>query len=161
MKIRISLITKLTFATSLILIVFMGLLDNINLKNFRKVMIDYAVSNAEEVANIINQSAYDAMLKNDKTSLYHMIGRIAKSENIEHIRLINQKGNVVFSNISGEIGSVIGKHADECIMCHNSASPGISTSSMNRSRTIISRSSWLYKGNLQSTGLFCCILPFS
>lgn len=29
---RISLIAKLTFATSLILLVFMGLLDNINLK---------------------------------------------------------------------------------------------------------------------------------
>ena len=140
MKIRISLIAKLTFVTSLILLVFMGLLDNINLKNFRKVMIDYAVSNAEQVADIINQSAYDAMMKNDKTSLYHMIGRITESENIEHIRLIDKKGTVVFSNIAGEIGSVIGKHADECIMCHNSASPDISTSSMNRSRIITTRS---------------------
>jgi len=140
MKIRISLIAKLTFATSLILLVFMGVLDNINLKNFRKVMIDYAVSNAEEVSDIINQSTYDAMMKNDKTGLYHMISRITKSENIEHIRLIDPKGKVVFSNISGEIGSVIGKHADECIMCHNPASPGVSTSSMTRSRIIITRS---------------------
>lgn len=139
MKIRVSLIAKLTFATSLILLVFMGLLDNINLKTVRKLMIDYAVSNAEEVADIINQSAYDAMLKNDKASLYHMIGRIAKSDHIEHIRLIDKKGNVVFSNIKGEIGSVIGKHADECIMCHYSANPGISTSLVSRSRIIITR----------------------
>lgn len=140
MKIRISLIAKLTFATSLILLVFMGLLDNINLKNFRKVMIDYAVSNAEEAADIINQSAYDAMLKNDKTGLYHMIGRIAESKNIEHIRLIDPNGRVVFSNISGETGSVIGKHADECIMCHSSASAGAAASLMNRSRIIFTRS---------------------
>jgi two-component system NtrC family sensor kinase len=140
MKIRISLIAKLTCATSLILLVFMGLLDNINLKNFRKVMIDYAVSNAEEVAEVINQSAYDAMMTNDKTSLYHMIGRIAQSENIDHIRLIDKKGRVVFSNLTGEIGSVIGKHADECIMCHNSANPDTSVSSTNRSRIIITRS---------------------
>lgn len=154
MKMRISLIAKFTFATSLILLVFMGLLDNINLKTVRKLMIDYATSNAEEVADVINQSAYDSMLKNDKTSLYHMIGRIAKSDHIEHIRLIDKKGKVVFSNISGEIGSVIGKHADECIMCHNSESPGvdsenptigsesqgISTSTMNRSRIITTRS---------------------
>src|ERR1035437_3851318 len=139
MKIRISLIAKLTFATSLILLVFMGLLDNINLKTVRKLMIDYAVSNAEEVADIINQSAYDAMMKNDKASLYNMIGRIAKSDNIEHIRLIDKKGNVVFSNIKGEIGSVIGKHADECIMCHFSANPGISASSKSRSRILITR----------------------
>ena len=140
MKIRISLIVKLTFATSLILLVFMGLLDNINLKNFRKVMIDYAVSNADEVADIINQSTYDAMMKNDKTSLNNMIVRIAENDNFEHIRLIDPQGKVVFSNITGEIGSVIGKHADECIMCHNSASPGESTSSINRSRIIITRS---------------------
>lgn len=140
MNIRISLIAKLTFATSLILLVFMGVLDNINLKNFRKVMIDYAVSNAEEVADIISQSAYDAMMKNDKTALYHMIGRIAESKNIEHVRLIDQKGKVVFSNITGEVGSVIGKHADECIMCHSSASSGVSPSSLNRSRIITTRS---------------------
>ena len=139
MKIRISLIAKLTFATSLILIVFMGLLDMINHKNFRKIMIEYAVSNAEEVADIINQSAYDAMLKNDKTGLYLLIGRIAESKNIEHIRLIDKKGTVVYSNITEEIGSVIGKHADECNMCHNSARPGIAPSSMNRSRIVMTR----------------------
>jgi two-component system NtrC family sensor kinase len=118
----------------------MGVLDNINLKNFRKVMIDYAVSNAEEVADIINQSTYDAMMKNDKTSLHHMIRRINESENIEHIRLIDPKGKVVFSNITGETGSVIGKHADECIMCHNAASPEVSKSSKSRSRIVITRS---------------------
>ena len=140
MKLRISLIAKLTFATSLILLVFMGVLDNINLKNFRKVMIGYAASNAEDVAGIINQSAYDAMMKNDKTGLYQMIGRIAKSENIEHIRLIDPKGTVVFSNISGETGSVIGKHADECSMCHIHARPGVAASSKDRSRIIQTRS---------------------
>jgi len=140
MNMRISLIAKFTFATSLILLVFMGLLDNINLKNFRKVMIDYAVSNAEQVADVISQSTYDAMLKNDKTGLYHMIGRNAKSEHIEHIRLIDPKGKVIFSNISAEIGSVIGKHADECIMCHSSESPDVSTTSKSRSRIIITRS---------------------
>jgi len=139
MKMRISLIAKLTFATSLILLVFMGLLDNINYKTVRKLMIDYAASNAKDVAEIINQSAYDAMLKNDKTSLYHMIRRIAESEDIEHIRLIDQKGKVVFSNIEREIGSVIGKYADECTMCHNPASSGISISSMNSSRIITNK----------------------
>lgn len=132
MKMRITLIAKFTLATSLILLVFMWLLDNINNKNFRKVMIDYATSNAEEVANIINQSAYDAMMKNDKNSLYNIIGKIAESEDIAHIRLIDQKGQVVFSNVKAEIGSVIGKHADECIMCHNSGGSDVPRSDSSR-----------------------------
>ena len=140
MKIRISLIAKFTFVTSLILLVFMGLLDNINLKNFRKVMIEYAVSNAEEVSDIISHSIYDAMMKNDKISLYHMIAKISESNNFEHIRLIDKKGRVVFSNISGETGSVVAKHADECIMCHTSASAGTLVKPINRSRVITTKS---------------------
>jgi two-component system NtrC family sensor kinase len=118
----------------------MGVLDSINLRNFRKVMIEYAVSNAEQIAEIISQSTYDTMLKNDKSSLNHMIGKIAESKNIEHVRLINPRGKVIFSNITEEIGSVIGKHADECVMCHNAANPGESAATMNRSRIITTRS---------------------
>ncbi len=137
MKIRISLIAKLTFATSLILLVFMGLLDNINLKTVRKLMIDYAASNAEEVADVITQSAYDAMMKNDKTAIHHMIGRIAKSVNIDHIRLIDKKGKVVFSSLDEEIGSFIGKHTEECVICHYYASTDETTSASNNSRIIV------------------------
>jgi two-component system NtrC family sensor kinase len=136
MKIRISLISKLTFTTSLILLVFMGLLDNINLKTVRKLMIEYAALNAEEVADVITQSAYDAMMKNDKTAINHMIGRIAKNDNIDHIRLIDKKGTVVFSSVAEEIGSVIGKHADECVMCHLTSSPGVTGSTQQHSRII-------------------------
>ena len=137
MKIRISLIAKFTFATSLILLVFMGLLDNINLKTVRKLMIEYAALNAEEVADIINQSAYDAMMKNDKTAINHMIGRISKSVNIDHIRLIDKKGKVIFSSNDKEIGSVIDMHADECITCHSAASNDATTATANNSRIIV------------------------
>ncbi|NVN92840.1 MAG: HAMP domain-containing protein [Desulfuromonadales bacterium] len=115
-RFRPSLITKLTLAISLILIGFMGILDYINLRNFRNVMIEYATTNADQVAEIIKQSTYDAMLKNDKDSLYRMVGRIAQSNSIERIRLIDRDGNVAFSNIKEERGSVINKTAEANVM---------------------------------------------
>jgi two-component system NtrC family sensor kinase len=63
MPLRLSLIVKLTLATSFILIVFMCLLNYVNIKNFRKVMMEYSATDADQVAEIINQSAYDAMMK--------------------------------------------------------------------------------------------------
>ena len=140
MKPRLSLIAKFTFSTSLILLVFMGLLDSINLNNFRKVIVSFAVSNAEQVAEIITQSTYDAMMKNDKDSLYQMIGRISKSENIEHIRLMDQKGIVVFSSHKEEVGSVIGKHSSSCSMCHTLENAEIFVSSEKCSRIFMSKS---------------------
>src|SRR5208283_4711241 len=100
---RLSLIVKLTLATSFILILFMCLLNYINIMNFRKIMIEYSATDADQVAEIINQSAYDAMMKNDKASLYQMVQRIAQSSSIEHIRLIDREGKIVQSNDKEEI----------------------------------------------------------
>jgi two-component system NtrC family sensor kinase len=134
MQFRPSLITKLTLVTSLILAGFMGMLDYINLRNFRNVMVEYAITNADQVAEIINQSTYDAMLSNDKASLYKMISRIALSNSIEHIRLIDRDGKVAFSNIAKEVGTRIDKAAEPGVMEHVSGSPAAQSRSGNRSR---------------------------
>jgi len=134
MQFRPSLITKLTLVTSLILAGFMGLLDYINLRNFRNVMIEYAATNADQVAEIINQSTYDAMLNNDKAGLYKVIGRIALSNSIEHIRLIDRDGKVAFSNIREEVGTTINRAADPGVMEHISDSPAAEKQTGNRSR---------------------------
>lgn len=129
-----SLIAKLTFATSLILIVFMALLDYINVNTFKRVMLEYSASNADQLAEIINQSAFDAMLKNDKESLYKMIGRISQNNSIAHVRLIDREGKVAYSSVTSEIGSVIDKSAEACAMCHKYDNPKISAPTMHRSR---------------------------
>ena len=118
MHLRLSLIFKLTLATSLILVGFMSILDYINLKNFRRATIEYAASNADQLTEIINQSAYDAMMRNNKDDLYQMIDRIAQSKSIEHISLINRSGTIVYSSHKGEIGTVIDKKNAACIFCH-------------------------------------------
>lgn len=134
MRFRLSLIVKITIATSLILIGFMWTLDSINLQYFRNIMIEYAVANAEQIAEVINQSTYDAMMKNDKNQLYAMINHIAESKSIEHIRLIDPEGKVVYSSTRQEIGIIMTKNAEACMMCHKSGNPRLYASSMHRSR---------------------------
>jgi two-component system, NtrC family, sensor kinase len=134
MQFRPALITKLTLVISLILAGFMGLLDYINLRNFHNVMVEYAVSNAEQVAEIINQSTYDAMLNNDKAGLYKVISRIALSNSIEHIRLIDRGGKVAFSNIAEEVGTTINKAAEPGVMEHVLGNPATETRNGNRNR---------------------------
>jgi two-component system, NtrC family, sensor kinase len=134
MHLRLSLIVKLTLATSMILVGFMSILDYINLKNFRKATVEYAVSNADQLTEIINQSAYDAMMKNDKAELYQMIDRIAQSRSIEHISLIDRSGTIVYSSHKGEIGTVIDKKNAACIYCHQSNNTRLYSSTNNSSR---------------------------
>ncbi|MSN24704.1 MAG: HAMP domain-containing protein [Geobacter sp.] len=140
MKLGLSLITKLTIVTSLILLGFMLVLDYINVKNFRSAMLSYAISNADQVAEVINQSAYDAMLKNDKNSMYEMIKRIGQDPSFEHIRLIGREGQVAFSNTKDEIGMVLDKNAEACTMCHGkNDNPKLHVSQTQRSRIFTNR----------------------
>ncbi|MGD0586159.1 MAG: ATP-binding protein [Oryzomonas sp.] len=134
MHLRLSLIVKLTLATSLILVVFMGILDYINIKNFRRTTVEYAISNADQLTEIINQSAYDAMMKNNKADLYQMIDRIAQSRSIEHISLIDRSGTVVYSSHKGEIGTVIDKKNAACIFCHQPNNTRLYSPTNNSSR---------------------------
>jgi len=134
MHLRLSLIVKLTLATSLILICFMSLLDYINLKNFKRATIEYAASNADQLTEIINQSAYDAMMKNDKASLYQMIDRIAQSRSIEHISLIDRGGTIVYSSHKGEIGTIIDQKDEACIFCHQPNNTRLYSPTNNSSR---------------------------
>lgn len=134
MRLRLSLIVKLTLATSLILIGFMSLLDYINLKNFKRATIEYAASNADQLTEIINQSTYDAMMKNDKASLYQMIDRIAQSRSIEHISLIDRSGTVVYSSHQGEVGTVIDQKNEACIFCHQPNNTRLYSPNNNSSR---------------------------
>ena len=134
MQFRMSLITKLTLATSVILVGFMWTLDSFNLKYFRNIMTEYAISNAEQIAEVINQSAYDAMMKNDKEQLYKVINQIGDSKSIEHIRLIDREGKVVISSTKQEIGMIITMTSEACVMCHKSGNPRLYASSMHRSR---------------------------
>lgn len=135
MKQGFSLITKITLITSLILIGFMALLDQINSRHSRNAMINYAVSNADQIAEIINHSTYNAMMKNDKENLNEMIKQIGLSKAITHIRLIDKSGKVFYSSTLNEVGRILDKNAEACTMCHKSDdNPKQYASSMNRSR---------------------------
>jgi two-component system NtrC family sensor kinase len=130
-----SLITKITLITSLILIGFMVLLDQINNRHSRNAMLHFAVSNADQVAEIINHSTYNAMMRNDKENLNEMIKQIGLSNTIKHIRLVDKSGKVFYSSTKTEVGRVLDKKAEACSMCHESDnSPRQQASSMNRSR---------------------------
>ena len=134
MKFRPTLITKLSLVTSLILLGFMGMLDYTNTRYFHDATIEYAASNADQLAETITKSAYASMLKNDKGSIFEMIRRIGESEGITHIRLMDRTGKIMYSSRTDDLGKIIDKNAEACNMCHASEDPRLQASSMHRSR---------------------------
>lgn len=137
---RISLISKLTIITSLILFVFMVFFAYINIANLENMLLEAAISDADKLSETIIKSAHYEMLEDNRKRVYEMIQEVGTLRGIDHIRMINKGGLINFSTQKDEIGRRIDKNEAGCNMCHTEkGEPKVQASSMNRSRIFFSR----------------------
>ena len=78
---------------------------------------------AERISDIIQYSAWQAMLHNDRGMLYSMIRDIGREPGIRRVRIINEEGLVQHSTDAAEIGTLVDKRAEACYACHSQSQP--------------------------------------
>ncbi len=136
---RISLITKLTISTSLILLVFVTLFAYINIATLKTLLLEAAISDADKLSETIIKSTHYQMLEDDRKRVYEMMQEVGTLQGVEHIRMINKSGFITFSTEKEEIGKFLDKKAEGCNMCHAAEEPKVHVSTMNRSRVFFDR----------------------
>lgn len=131
---RINLISKLTIATSLILLIFMLLFAYVNIITLKDILLEAAISDADKLSETIIKTTHYEMLEDKRTRAYEMIREVGTLEGVEHIRMINKNGQITFSTEKGEIGRLLDKKETGCNMCHTSGKTKVHASTMKRSR---------------------------
>ena len=131
---RISLISKLTIGTSIILLVFMVFFAYINIETLKTMLLEAAISDADKLSETIIKSTHYEMLEDNRKRAYEMIQEVGTLQGVNYIRMINKSGNITFSTEKDEIGRYLDKTEAGCNMCHASGEPKVQASTMNRSR---------------------------
>lgn len=108
---RLSLITKLTLLTSIILVAFMALFAYINLKELRQLFLEATASATDKLSETIIKTTHYQMMINDLPRVFDMIREVGTLEGIRQIRLISNGGHVIFSTDQKEIGLQLDKNA--------------------------------------------------
>lgn len=88
-------------------------------------MINDTIQHETDLADTIIKSTRYAMLKDDRITLGNIINSIGKREVVEHVRIFNKKGLIMFSSRPEEIRHLVDKKAAGCIVCH--AGPVVAT----------------------------------
>ena len=101
---RISLISKLTIGTSLILLVFMVFFAYINIATVKTMLLEAAIADADKLSETIIKSTHYEMLDDNRSRAYEMIQEVGTLQGVQHIRMINKSGTITFSTEKGEIG---------------------------------------------------------
>ncbi|GAB4250893.1 HAMP domain-containing protein [Deferrisoma sp.] len=97
------------------------------------------VLHATETAQLIVRSAKDAMLKDDRESLQKIVANVGEEQTVEHLKIFNKKGVIVFSNRTSEVGGIVDKSSDGCAMCHASDVPLERVGLMEQAREYVNR----------------------
>jgi two-component system NtrC family sensor kinase len=89
----------------------------------RRVLEQQVMADASRASDIIRQSLFTSMLRNERERTYTMIRLMGSEPGVEAIRIYNKQGEVMFSSDGQEIGRVIDEQAEACYACHASAQP--------------------------------------
>jgi sensor histidine kinase regulating citrate/malate metabolism len=105
------------------------------LHSFNKTdLISDTIRHEAGLADTIVKSTRYAMLKTDREMLQQSIHDIAGQEGVEHVRIFNKKGIVMFSSDPDEINQAVDKKTAGCNVCHNSPEPVTRLGTMEQAR---------------------------
>ncbi|NOX54008.1 MAG: HAMP domain-containing protein [Planctomycetes bacterium] len=75
------------------------------------------------LANTIRRSTRHAMLHSRREDVHKMIEDVGKQEGIEHVRIFNKEGVIIYSSEQSEINRVVDRKAEACYQCHDAEEP--------------------------------------
>lgn len=92
------------------------------------------IQHAADLADTVIRSTRYAMLKDDRDTLSNIISSIGEQKQVEHVRIFNKKGLIMFSGDQREHNRFIDKSAAGCNECHAGAEPKRSLGTMDKAR---------------------------
>jgi HAMP domain-containing protein len=97
-------------------------------------LIEGEIQHAVDLSDTVIKSTRYAMLKDDRKTLSNIISSIGEQNQVEHVRIFNKKGLIMFSRNENELNQFIDKSAAGCNECHAGDTPKRSLGAMAKAR---------------------------
>ena len=94
---------------------------------------DVIIYETNQAQTIVKSTRY-AMRHDDRESLANIIDNIGTQQGVEHVRIFNKKGLIMFSSNHSETGKLLDKSAAGCIECHSGSVPAAILGDMKQAR---------------------------
>lgn len=105
--------------------------------SIKEVILKDAVRQETSLANTVVSSTRYTMMTDDRSSLNHIINSVGSQQGIEHIRIFNKEGVIMFSADPSEVNQVVDKNTAGCIECHSGPEPAVTLGSMQLARRFV------------------------
>ena len=89
------------------------------------------------LADTVIKSTRYAMLRSDRDMLRNIIDNVGDQRGIEHLRIFNKKGVIMFSRNHGDVNQLVDKKAAGCVGCHAGPVPATYLGTMEQARRFV------------------------
>ncbi len=97
-------------------------------------MVNDAIQREVSLADTLIKSTRYTMLKADRETLRETIRNIGEQHGVEHVRIFNKKGLIMFSAEPSELDRLVDKKSEGCVECHDGPEPATALGPMERAR---------------------------
>lgn len=129
-----TLIMKMILSGGITLLLSVILWTSFNVVFFKKNVTGNIQSDIAMLSDTVLLSLHHAMMLDSKEFIQNDINNISRQGDIKSIRVINKKGQIIYSNDPDEINSVIDIKSPPCWNCHRHDTPPATMSLEQRTR---------------------------
>ncbi len=98
-------------------------------------LVNDAVARETSLADIVVKSTRYTMLKDDRETLRQTIQTLGEQPGIDHARIFNKKGVVMYSADAAEVNTQVDKVTAGCVECHQGEKPLTTLGPMEQARS--------------------------
>ena len=109
---------KLTFGVVLTVLVAIGIFAYFNIQSENKSLLMEVQRHANQFSEHLKSDMNYDMMHADRKRIRDGIHRIGSQRSVDHIRVFNKPGEIVYSSDPDEVGTVVNMEADVCNSCH-------------------------------------------
>ena len=109
---------KLTFGVVLTVLVAIGIFAYFNIQSENKSLLMEVQRHANQFSEHLKSDMNYDMMHADRKRIRDGIHRIGSQRSVDHIRVFNKPGEIVYSSDPDEVGTIVNMEADVCNSCH-------------------------------------------
>ncbi len=125
---------RLTVGVVLTVLVVIAVFAYFNIQSENKSLLMEVERHADQFSEHLKSDMNYDMMHADRKRIRDGVHRIGSQGSVDHIRVFNKPGEIVYSSNPDEVGTVIDMEADICSNCHNIGSPQVLLEGQDRMR---------------------------
>jgi two-component system NtrC family sensor kinase len=114
---------KLILLVGITAITMLALFAYLSLRAMNTGMLGEVERHATQLSETVRASTRYAMLLNERDHIRQIVQSIGQQQDIGKVRILNKLGEIIYSSVESDIGTMVDKRAESCYSCHSADRP--------------------------------------